>query len=383
MKLLFWLAKSKRNKQGQVPVYCRITINGERAEISTNLWILEKEFDNRYKKIRKSHHLADSYNKTLLSITSKLNSLFHNAIFFDGHSPTSKQLKELFQKGTYEKSTHITSVLKEYICYKHKNTTTEAYKKDNRYSSLIITALAQLSYLNYNLEEYNDHIVDRLASHIIDELDYSISYCKKSLSFFKSTLLFAYNQRYFNRFPNFNKINYKETNQIIYLSDSEMKRLAKYCFSSISLEKVRDCFLMQCYTGLAYIDLRNLSTKNIIFENDGLWINTRRQKVKTAECNIPLNPLAVSILEKYNFHLPIVSNQKYNSHLKTIASLLGINKKLTTHVGRKTFATYLLNNDVPIETVSALLGHSNISITQKAYAKVLHMKVAKDVRSIF
>ncbi|MGQ1786365.1 site-specific integrase [Saccharicrinis sp. GN24d3] len=382
MNILFWLAKSKRNKKGQVPVYVRITINGERAELSTNLWILEKDFDNRYKKIRKSHPLAESYNKSLLSVTSKLNNLYHNAIFFDGYTPNAKQLKDRYQKGTFESKTHIKAIINEYISNKHPDEESEAYKKDNRYAVLVIASLAQLNFLNSKLDDYNDYIIDKLAHHIIVERKYSIGYCKKSLSFFKSSLLFAYNRRYCNRFPSFNKINYRETNHIIYLSDAELKKLAKYNFENDALDKVRDCFLMQCYTGLAYIDLKNLNKENIQFEKDGLWINKRRQKVKTAECNIPLSPTAVNILQKYDFEMPIVSNQKYNTHLKTIATLLGINKKLTSHVGRKTYATYLLNKDVPIETVSALLGHSNISITQKAYAKVLHMKVAKDVRAV-
>lgn len=383
MKILFWLAKNKRNKQGQVPLYCRITINGERAELSTNLWILEKDFDNRYKKVRKSHPLSESYNKSLLGLTTKLTSIYHNALYFEEQTPTAKQLSEQYKKGTLERKTHIKDIMCEYISNKHPDEACEAFKKDNRYATLLILSLTSIGCINSKLEDYNDYTIEKLVHDIINERKYSIGYCKKALSFFKSSLVFAYNQRYCNRFPNFNRLNFSEKNQIVYLSDAEIKKLANYRFDNKALEKARDCFLMQCYTGLAYIDLKNLTKENILFEQDGLWINKYRQKVKTAECNIPLPPDAANIFQRYNFEMPIVSNQKYNTHLKTIAALLGINKKITTHVGRKTYATYLLNRDVPIETVSALLGHSTISVTQKAYAKVLHMKVAKDVRAVF
>ncbi|WP_075603132.1 site-specific integrase [Saccharicrinis aurantiacus] len=383
MKILFWLAKNKRNKRGQIPIFCRITTNGERAEISTNIWILEKDFDNRYKKVRHSDILADSYNKTLLSITTKLNKIYHNAAFLDDYAPNAKHIKEEYKKNTKKRTTHIKSIIKEYITNKHPTNSTEAFKKDNRYATLVLIALTSIGFLNCSLSEYNDYVIDKLAHEIINERKYSIGYCKKTISFFKSSLIFAYNRQYSTHFPNFTKLNYRERTNIIYLSDAEIKRLSNYRFDSEALNNVRDCFLIQCYTGLAFIDMKNLNKENILFEQDGLWINKVRQKVKTAECNIPLAPNAVKILQKYDFKLPIVSNQKYNTHLKTIASLLGINKKLTSHVGRKTYATYLLNKDVPIETVSALLGHSNISITQKAYAKVLHMKIAKDIRSVF
>ncbi|MBN1184321.1 MAG: integrase catalytic domain-containing protein, partial [Bacteroidales bacterium] len=130
-------------------------------------------------------------------------------------------------------------------------------------------------------------------------------------------------------------------------------------------------------------DLIRLNASNLIKDNDGLlWINITRQKVEGAECVIPVIGKVWKILAKYNFSLPSFSNQKYNAALKKIASEVGIRKKLTTHVGRKTYGTILLNKDVPIETVSNLLGHSNIRTTQKHYAKVLHMKIARDIRFI-
>ena len=383
MKLLFWLVKNKRNKQGLVPIYCRITINGERAEVATNIWILEKDFDKRYKKVRNSHPDSESYNKALLKINSSLNNIFHNQVFFEDITPTSKTLKNMYEKGFLTKKKYIKPLLNEYIEAKHKiNPESEAHKKDKRYCLLILRVITELNYINEKIEDFTERIFENLTVHIIEVLEYSIGYCTKAISFLKAALLYAYNQKYTNRYPVAYKVTYKEKNNFIYLTENELNKLRNHTFVYPSLNRAKDCFLMQCLTGLAYIDLKKLNKNNFVVEKDGLWIDTTRQKVTTAECTIPVTKEALKILKRYDFKLPVVSNQKYNSHLKRIAQLLNINKKLTSHVGRKTFGTILLNKDVPIETVSTLLGHSNVKITQKHYAKVLHMKIARDIRLV-
>jgi len=149
------------------------------------------------------------------------------------------------------------------------------------------------------------------------------------------------------------------------------------------LQKYADLFLVQCYTGLGYEDLKKLNAPHLEKDESGqLWINLTRQKVETAECIIPVINKDWTILKHHNFALPVFSNQKYNATLKKIAMEVRNTKKLTSHVGRKTYGTLLLNKDVPIETVSNILGHVSIRTTQKHYAKVLHMKIARDVRLV-
>ncbi|MFN6014292.1 MAG: site-specific integrase, partial [Flavobacteriales bacterium] len=148
-------------------------------------------------------------------------------------------------------------------------------------------------------------------------------------------------------------------------------------------------FVFCCYTGLAYVDVSKLKPSNIITYPDGtLWINLSRTKTDV-DSHIPLLPKAVEIIEKYKGHpetdikgtvLPIRSNVKFNAYLKEVADLCGIEKNLTTHLARHTFATTVtLNNDVPIETVSKMLGHKNLKTTQ-IYAKVLDKKVGADMK---
>jgi site-specific recombinase XerD len=154
---------------------------------------------------------------------------------------------------------------------------------------------------------------------------------------------------------------------------------------------VKDLFLFTCYTGLAFSDMQSLTENNIRKGIDGeMWIFTERKKTNKPS-NIPLLPQAKAILNKYQNHvvsknkfklLPVPSNQKLNAYLKEIADLCGITKNLTVHVGRHTFATTItLSNNVPIETVSKMLGHSDLRTTQ-IYAKVVEKKVSEDMKAL-
>ena len=172
------------------------------------------------------------------------------------------------------------------------------------------------------------------------------------------------------------------------MSTEEIETMMNKKFVSNRLEIVRDIFVFSCFTGLAYIDVKQLTPNHISFGIDGdKWIFKNRQKTDTAS-KIPLLPIALSIVNKYASHpiclnedrlLPILSNQKMNAYLKEIADVCGINKELTFHIARHTFATTVtLSNGVPIETVSKMLGHTNLKTTQH-YAKILDIKISNDM----
>jgi len=172
------------------------------------------------------------------------------------------------------------------------------------------------------------------------------------------------------------------------LSIEEINILETKKFRIARLQVVSDLFVFSCYTGLAYIDVMRLTSQNLSIGIDGeYWLFTERKKTGE-KVRIPLLPQAFSILEKYKNSpaclnsgslLPKLSNQKLNSYLKEVADTSGIEKNLTFHLARHTFATTVtLTNGVPIETVSKLLGHSSIKTTQ-IYAKVLERKVSEDM----
>ena len=170
-----------------------------------------------------------------------------------------------------------------------------------------------------------------------------------------------------------------------YLTEDELCKMMQKEFASKRLEQVRDIFIFACFTGLAYIDLAHLRVDNIQKMFDGrLWIVTHRQKTNT-KVMVPLLPPALKILDKYEGCytdgqlMPIITNQKLNCYLKEIADICGIEKNLTFHLARHTFATTMtLGRGVPIESVSKMLGHTNIQTTQ-IYARITADKIGKDM----
>jgi integrase len=190
-----------------------------------------------------------------------------------------------------------------------------------------------------------------------------------------------------NPFANY-KAKVKEVERV-YLTDDEIQTIIEKDLKNDRLSLVRDIFLFSCFTGLAYIDVKNLTKSHISLGIDGeKWIFTHRQKTESAS-KIPILPVTQIIIDKYENHpqangndrlLPILSNQKMNAYLKEIAGVCEIDKELTFHIARHTFATTVtLTNGVPIESVSKMLGHKNLRTTQH-YAKVLDRKVSEDMK---
>ena len=170
-----------------------------------------------------------------------------------------------------------------------------------------------------------------------------------------------------------------------YLTTEEIARIQTKEFDSQRLERVRDIFLFSCYTGLAYIDVYNLSEEHLKEWADGsMWICFKRQKTKVP-FNVRLLDIPLQIIKKYEHCrtgrrlLPVPTNQKCNEYLKEIAEVCGIHKEITFHVARHTFATTItLENGVPIETVSKMLGHTNVRTTQ-IYARITDQKISSDM----
>ena len=164
-----------------------------------------------------------------------------------------------------------------------------------------------------------------------------------------------------------------------YLTESEIKKLYSQVFATERLTRIRDLFIFQVYTGLCYSDMAALTTANIEVGIDGKqWVIINRAKTNN-RCAIPLLPIALEILIKYNYKLPVVCNQDMNRYLKEVGKLCSITKLLTTHIGRHTFATTVcLGHGIPIETVSKLLGHTSL-VTTQIYAKITDRKTANDM----
>lgn len=384
MKILLWLVKNKRNSKGELPIYCRITINKERAEVFTGIYVKEPDFDKKKKRIKGTDKGAETKNRVLDKLKFDISNAYFNEVLNNGREPKPWELKALISDSKGVKTSILISLLEEYAEELHKIRPNERrLKLHYRYISLLQRILKNLNKPKIQLSQCDNYFLDEMAHNIISVEGYSVGHTKKVYGFIKAAMTYAFNRKYIDRILIHDyRLPYTEKQEIVYLEEYEVNKIYNHLFSA-TLQPYADLFMVQCYTGLAYADLRKLNASHLVKDKNGLtWINLTRQKIETAECVIPVIGKVWKILKKYNFILPVFSNQKYNAALKKIATEVGIRKKLTTHVGRKTYGTLLLNKDVPIETVSNLLGHSSIRTTQKHYAKVLHMKIARDVRLV-
>ena len=387
-RILFLLRKNRQDKDGLSKVAVRITIGGEAIEFNTHLsvpsllWNPIGRLNGKTKEDIKA-------NDALFKVRSEIDK--HYTIIFEKHGyVTPEKLRDAYlgieiQRNTLLSLYNIKVEQKENLVGKTIcNTTLAKY---------LATRKRVSDFIQYQYDKEDLPVKDVDFQFVTDYEVYLRSVCNcghnscvKHLRYLKQIISIALKNRYITNDPfDDYKLGYKPVNKE-FLIEPEIKKLMNKKFGVKRLEEVRDVFLFQIFTGLAYIDAANLSNENI-FE-DGLgqkWIRLTRQK-SSVQANIPLLDVPLSILKKYSRLgngklLPIHTNQKMNEYLKEIAALCGINKHLTTHCGRHSFSTLMLTKGISIESVSKMLGHTNITTTQ-IYAKVLNQKIFAEVNKV-
>ncbi|MBN9294257.1 MAG: site-specific integrase [Flavobacteriia bacterium] len=388
---------TQKEKDGKHPIFMRIFVDHKKSEVFTDQYVSEAHWDNNAKKVRSACKEADYINSYLDNLKAKVQNQFYE-LRSQGKEITSEQLKNQLL-GIEEKLKHKTIleafdyhnlklseqvkigkvVAKTYTRYKITKNKVEAfiqyqYKKDN-----IPLPEMRLRFVT----EFEHYLltIDKLQSNTAHKY---IKNLKKIMNMAVGLDWIPSNP--FNLF----KCSYVSTERDI-LNQEELDVIRHKKISIERLAEVRDVFIFCCYTGFAYSDVYQFERNAVIIGLDGeYWLSTNRQKTGTKE-SVPLLPIPLEIIEKYkdneycikhNKLLPINSNQRYNAYLKEMADICGIKKHLTTHIARHTFATTVtLANGVPIETVSAMLGHNNIRTTQ-IYAKVVEQKVSDDMQQL-
>jgi site-specific recombinase XerD len=389
---LFYAKTAKSNKNGLLPIYQRITVNGERIEMSTSKFIEKAKWNTSAGKIKGSSEEARLINSYLDILKNKVyeaekwmvnNNLEINAQTFKnkllGIEEKQRKLMLIFQEHNKR--------MKELI---NKEFSINTYKKYE-------TTLAHTKEFLKTQYAINDISIKQIDLAFITDFDFYLRNTKncnnnstiKYIRNFGKIVKQCYKNGWLERDPFLNYDGKVKEVERTYLTELEIEALVNKKFQIKRLELVKDLFLFSCFTGLAYIDVFNLTPANIIIGIDGeKWISTHRQKTESAS-KIPILPVTQMIIDKYENHpqntnedklLPILSNQKMNAYLKEIAAICEINKELTFHIARHTFATTVtLTNGVPIESVSKMLGHKNLRTTQH-YAKVLDRKVSEDMK---
>ncbi len=226
---------------------------------------------------------------------------------------------------------------------------------------------------NKPLKAVNNADVLSYKYHLVNDLKLKNSTLCSYLTKTKSIFVFAVRNEQLTQNP-FDTIKIRKSEvEINPLTKEELMSIANKDFGITRLNQVRDVFVFAANTALSYVDLASITAADIQTEGNVKFLKKRRAKTGVTYI-LPLNETAVRILEKYNYELPVVSNQKYNAYLKEIADICRIKKPLTTHIARHTAATLMLNAGIPIEVVSKILGHSNTKMTQH-YAKLLDKTV--------
>ena len=173
----------------------------------------------------------------------------------------------------------------------------------------------------------------------------------------------------------------RKQKDVEFLTEEEVDRIRRASMPSVNLERVRDLFLFQCYSALSYCDMAALRPSDFKTNDMGyIYIDGARLKTKVRFIAILFED-AITIAQKYNYKLPTISNQRYNTNLKIIADICDIRKPLHTHIGRHTAACYLLNKGLSLEIVAKIMGHSTTKLTRH-YAKLLDKTVFRAVDEV-
>jgi len=377
--ILFFIRESKARKNGNVPIEVMITVNGERNSFSTGKQIAIEKWDKTKQQVRGKDQEAQNLNNYLKAIKAKLYQkeaelldrgfiitaqMLYDAYFDKVESLKEKSLFEVFEehnqeqeklvgngvsKATYWISVYTVRLLKEFVQQK--------YKREDLY-----------------LRELNLNFIQSFHSFLRIDKGMAQNSSTKHLKLLKKIINLSVANSYmaFNPFSTYRVE--REPVEIDFLDEEELRKIINFDTPLPRLERAKDMFLFGCFTGLSYIDIKTLTTEH--FEKDSagrIWIKKRRVKTGVLS-RIPLLPIAKLILDKYKGGdklLPIQDPADINKYLKDIAILCGINKRICFHTSRHTFAsTVTLANNISLEVVSKMLGHTNTRMTAH-YAKLI------------
>lgn len=392
VSILFYIKRAKINVNGVCPIYTRVTINSKRFEFSTNKFISPDKWSTEGAKVKGNSEDARSINNQLDIIKNQImdaeKRLYKKEILINSENLRN----ELFGIKQRERLlipifTEHNRKIKELVGSEYAPGTLERYETSLKHTKDFLQWKYKVS--DIDIEKIDHAFITEYEFYLRTERKCANNTAVKYIKNFHKIINICLANGWLTKDP---FANYKaKVKEVIreFLTEQEIQSLIEKEFVSERLELVRDIFVFSCFTGLAYIDVKQLTQDNIVLGIDGdKWINKNRQKTDT-NSKIPLLPTAQYIMNKYADYpvnknkgtiLPILSNQKMNAYLKEIATVCGINKELTFHIARHTFATTVtLSNGVPIETVSKMLGHTNLKTTQH-YAKILDKKISEDMQ---
>lgn len=381
-KLGFYLRKPQTDR-AEYPIYARISVAGQATEFKIGRTVDPANWDSKKHICRGRNRRDLELNKYLELVRSKLCDI-HNELIRDNKRVNPAILKTLFL-GNGENEKMMVEVFREANKKRKEeldrgDIVKPTYQRWTRCADY----LEEFFRLNHNAP---DIPIKEVTSGILDDFQHFLR-IKKScannaavryLRCVKNVLQYALAHKWIAHDPFIGKKYQRTYAERQFLTEAEIKSIMELDLKELPrLEVVRDTFVFCCFSGLAFCDTKALKLSDIQTDDNGnTWI--RKARAKTGEmCIVPMLEVPRQLIAKYSEHptvkatgvaLPVITNQKMNAYLKEIADLAKIKKHLTTHVARHTFASMSLSNNVSIEVISKMLGHSDIKTTQ-IYAKM-------------
>lgn len=394
LRVLSFIKKTKLLKNGEAPIFIRITIDNERSELGLKKSVLPKHWNDKEQRVKNQAPNAHEINTALNQLEIRIQSIVEY-LSYENQKVTSRLILEKIQDKKHTRKT----ILK--IFEEHNKNTQQLMGVDFAHGTVQRYETSYMHTKEFIKWKYNreDLALDELNHQFVKDYELylkTVRHCNhnsttKYLKNFKKITRIALANQWMENDP-FATIKFKlKPVDAIFLTRKELEAVIKKEFSIERIDNVRNVFLFCCFTGLAFSDVNSLRLEHLTTDDDGfMWIHKKRQKTNQMSTIFVINA-AQRILERYRNHpdvqtkgvlLPMVTNQKMNSYLKEIADLCGINKPISTHTARHTFATTVaLENNIPIEVVSKSLGHSSIKMTQH-YARTTEDLIKKNMQKI-
>lgn len=390
LKIRFFLRRNHVYADGTCCIMTRITINGENTNFSSKLNVNPKLWDTKQGKVSGKSKVATELNGLMSDMESSIRQMYFDMSRYE--TVTAEKLRNAFMGIVPENQTLIglfTEHIEEcraLIGISKTPATVQKYDRALRRVKEFIKFKYHLT--DMPLRDVNHKFIVDLETYLRTVSGCNENTTAKFIQTFKAIIIKAKNNGWIiaDPFANY-RIRIKRVDRG-YLTEKEIATIAEKEFPTKRLEQVRDIFIFSCYTGLAYIDIKELKKEHIQTSFDGnQWIMTHRHKTGTP-VNVPLLAIPQELIKKYegqakdSLLFPVLSNQKMNAYLKEIAVVCGIEKNITFHQSRHTFATTVtLSHGVPIESVSKMLGHTNIQ-TMQIYARITNQKISKDMAAL-
>ena len=377
--ILFFIRESKARKNGNVPIEVMITVNGERNSFSTGKQVSIDKWDKNKQQVKGKDEETQNLNNCLKAIKAKLyqkeaelldrgfiitSQILYDAYFDKVESLKEKSLFEVFEEHNKEQEKLV------------GNGVSKATLWVSVYTIRLLREFVQQKYKREDLylRELNLNFIQSFHSFLRIDKGMAQNSSTKHLKLLKKIINLSVANSYmaFNPFSTY-KVE-REPVEVDFLDEEELRKIINFDTPLPRLERAKDMFLFGCFTGLSYIDIKTLTSEHFEKDNTGrIWIKKRRVKTGVLS-RIPLLPIAKLILDKYKGGeklLPIQDPADINKYLKDIAILCGINKRICFHTSRHTFAsTVTLANNISLEVVSKMLGHTNTRMTAH-YAKLI------------